>query len=139
MKLSRLRFCQEASDKLSQLKGRTGLTPNILARIGFAMSLKEPTNPNPDDYLSDGEKEIDRQVLLGQWDSLFVALLKERCNKDGLGSSDEELAAQFRAHMNRGVLLLHKRIRSLKDLGVLMPREINNQVGIAQKEPEQGA
>ena len=134
MKLSRLRFCQEASDKLSQLKGRTGLTPNILARIGFAMSLDDPTIPNPDDYPSDSEREIDRQVLLGQWDTLFVALLKERCNKDGYGSGDEQLVAQFRAHMNRGVLLLHKRIRALKDLGVLMPREIYKQAEIAQKE-----
>jgi DNA sulfur modification protein DndE len=134
MKLMRLRFSQEASDKLSQLKGRTGLTPNILARIGFSMSLNDPTIPNPDDFPPDGDKEIDRQVLLGQWDALFVALLKERCNKDGFASDDEQLIAQFRAHMNRGVLLLHKRIRTLKDLSVLMPREICGQAEISQQE-----
>lgn len=125
MKFSRLRFCQEASDKLSQLKGRTGLTPNILARIGFAMSLNDPSFPNPDDFPPDSNREIDRQVLLGQWDSLVIALLKERCSRDGVPINDEELLAQLRAHMNRGVLLLHKRVRNLKDLGLLLPRSLS--------------
>lgn len=35
MQLSEMHFSEEASKKLSQMKGRTGLTPNILARIGF--------------------------------------------------------------------------------------------------------
>ena len=139
MKLSRLRFCQEASDKLSQLKGRTGLTPNILARIGFVMSLNDPTIPNPDDYPADSDREIDRQVLLGQWDLLFVVMLQERCNHDGFSVNDDLLVAQFRAHMNRGVLLLHKRIRNLKGLGVLMPREICEQtLALGQQENEDG-
>ena len=139
MKLSRLRFYQESSDKLSQLKGRTGLTPNILARIGFTLSLNDPTIPNPDDYPSDGDKEIDRQVLLGQWDALFVALLKERCIKDGINLDDEQLISQFRAHMNRGVLLLHKRIRTLKDLALLMPRNINDLAEVVQEDNQDGA
>ncbi len=39
MKLTRLRVGEEASQRLSLLKGRTGLTPNILCRIGFCLSL----------------------------------------------------------------------------------------------------
>ncbi len=124
MKLNRLRVCQEVSSKLSHLKGRTGLTPNIICRIGFCLSLSDPAVPNPDDYPPDSDREIDRHTLTGQWDSLFVALIKERCEQDGLGLSDEELAAQFRAHINRGVLLLYKRIRTLSDLALLMPRDI---------------
>lgn len=123
MKYTRLKFSKEASDKLGQLKGRTGLTPNILARIGFVMSLNEPTIPNPEDYPSDSEREIDRQVLTGQWDLLFITLLKERCCRDRIDiSNEEQLLVQFRSHMNRGVLLLHKRVRSLRDLGVLTLR-----------------
>ena len=45
MKLTRLRVGEEASQRLSLLKGRTGLTPNILCRIGFCLSLNDPTVP----------------------------------------------------------------------------------------------
>ncbi len=124
MKLNRLRVCEEVSGRLSLLKRRTGLTPNILCRIGFCLSLNDPTIPKPDDYLPPSEREIDRHTLTGPWDLLFVALIKERCYHDGLPLTDEELAAQFRAHINRGVLLLHKQIRSLNDLALLMPRPI---------------
>lgn len=121
MNYYRLRFGEEASKKLSHLKGKTSLTPNILARIGFCMSLNDPTTPNPADYLPESDREIDRHVLTGNWDSLFVAMLKERCQQDGL--AEEEWFPQFKAHMNRGVLLLDKRIRSLNDLIHLLPQE----------------
>jgi DNA sulfur modification protein DndE len=122
MKLNRLRLCAEVSNRLSILKGRTGVTPNVLCRIGFCLSLNDPSIPDPNDYPSDTDKEIDRHTLTGPWDQLFVALIKERCCHDGLLLSDDELAAQFRAHVNRGVLLLYKRVRSINDLALLMPR-----------------
>lgn len=120
MRLNRLRVSAEASGRLSILKGRTGLTPNILCRIGFCLSLNDPTIPNPEEYLPDSEREIDRHTLTGPWDNLFVALLRERCKQDGLG--EEELARQFKAHIDRGVLLLYKRVRSLNDVALLLPR-----------------
>ena len=120
----RLRFGEEASKRLSSLKGRTGLTPNILARIGFCMSLNDPTTPDPNDYLPDSNREIDRHTLTGAWDGLFVALIRERCNQDGL--SDDEVMAQFKAHMNRGVLLLDKRVKSLNGLAMVLPLEYRN-------------
>lgn len=123
MKLNRLRVCQEVSLRLSHLKARTGLNPNVLCRVGFCMSLNDPTVPNADHYPPDSDREIDRHTLTGPWDSLFVAFIKERCAQDGISMEDEELATQFRAHVNRGVLLLYKRIRNLNDLALLMPRE----------------
>lgn len=124
MKLNRLRVTEEVSGRLSILKARTGLTPNILCRIGFCLSLNDPSNPNPEDYPPDSDREIDRHVLTGQWDNLFVALIKERCKQDGLPVDDGTLAKYFSAHVNRGVLLLYKRVRSLNDLVYLMPREL---------------
>jgi DNA sulfur modification protein DndE len=123
MKLNRLRISEEVAHRLSILKARTGLTPNILCRIGFCLSLNDPTSPDPKDYPADTEKEINRHTLTGQWDPLFVALIKERCYRDGESLDDEMLADHFRAHINRGVLLLYKRVRSLNDLAQLMPRE----------------
>ena len=122
MKLSRLRVCEEVSLRLSQLKRRTGITPNILCRIGFCFSLGDATIPDHKDYPPDSEREIDRHTLTGPWDRLFVALIKERCQQDNLPLDDETLAKQFRAHVNRGVLLLHKRVRSISDLALPLPQ-----------------
>jgi DNA sulfur modification protein DndE len=127
MKLTRLRVGEEASQRLSLLKGRTGLTPNILCRIGFCLSLNDPSVPVPADYLPESDREIDRHTLTGAWDSLFVALLRERCHGDGLG--EEYLEAQFKAHINRGVLLLYKRVRDLNDLALLLPRAVYERAG----------
>jgi DNA sulfur modification protein DndE len=123
VKLNCLRVCEEVSHRLSILEQRTGVTPNILCRIGFYVSLNDPSIPNPDDYPPDSEREINRHTLTGPWDLFFVALIKERCKQDGIPLDDETLAAQFRAHINRGVLLLYKRVRSINDLALLMPRE----------------
>lgn len=132
MKLARLRISEEVSGRLSILKGRTGLTPNILCRIGFCLSLNDPTIPDPEDYPDDTEKEINRHTLTGEWDPLFVALIKERCYQDGLSLDNDVLAEQFRAHINRGVLLLYKRVRSLTDLAQLLPTYRMNQHSISQ-------
>lgn len=134
MKLTRLRVGEEASQRLSLLKGRTGLTPNILCRIGFCLSITDPSVPNLADYAPESDREIDRHTLTGPWDSLFVAMLRERCHQDGLG--EERLADQFKAHVNRGVLLLYKRVRTLNDIALLLPREMY--VRAAATEPGAG-
>jgi len=125
MKLNRLRVSQEVSMRLSHLKARTGLNPNVLCRVGFCLSLNDPTWPDPKDYPTDSDREIDRHTLTGQWDSFYVALIKERCKQDGLSVLEDDLADQFRAHINRGVLLLYKRVKNIHDLGRLMPRATN--------------
>lgn len=121
MQFSEMHFSEEASRKLSQLKGRTGLTPNILARIGFSLSLENPIQPDPADYEGAGHISIKRHVLTGLYDPLFVALLKERCIRDN--QCEEQWVNQFRAHMNRGVLLLDKRLKSLGGLLLALPSE----------------
>ena len=116
----RLRFCQEADNWLRVIKSRTGVTPNILCRMGFALSLDEPGLPNPDAYPEDSGREINRYTLLGEYDATYVALLRQRMSDDAAAGGNEngapDLDAQFRAHMNRGVMLLAARIRSLPDL-----------------------
>jgi DNA sulfur modification protein DndE len=119
MKWNRIKFSQEASEALGRLKGKTGLTPNILARIGFMLSINDPIEPDPDHYDTSSNREIDRKVLTGEWDDLFTALTKERFESDG--SMTEDHFQYFRAHMNRGALLLHKRVKSLADIARLLP------------------
>lgn len=118
MQLTRIRVCKEVDQRLRYLKSKTGLNPNILCRFGFCLSLREPGIPQLDDYPDSSDREFNRYTLTGQWDSLFIALLKERCYKDRI--SDEKLEDQFRAHINRGVILLGQRVKSLQDIDRLV-------------------
>lgn len=83
MKLTTLRLSKDASNRLRFLAGKTGLTPNLLCRIGFCLSLGEPSVPDPEVYPEE-EREFNRYTLLGEYDLLFIALLKERCRDDGV-------------------------------------------------------
>jgi DNA sulfur modification protein DndE len=78
------------------------------------MSLAEPPIPNPDAYLEE-EREFNRYTLLGEFDPLFVALLKQRCFRDGI-EDPAVLPLYFRAHINRGVTILQQRARNLSDI-----------------------
>jgi len=112
MKLNRVKFSMDATYKLRQLKFRTGMTPNILSRLGFMLSLKEKTIPSDSDFLDDG-MEINRHTLTGDHDLLYVALLRQRCFRDGI-KSEKNIAKQFRAHMNRGAFLLAAKLTDIQ-------------------------
>jgi DNA sulfur modification protein DndE len=102
------------------IKAKTGLTPNILSRIAFCISLGEPEIPNPTTYDEDGQ-EFNRYTLTGEWDIFYMSLLRERLITDNL-DPNLDLLPQFRAHLNRGAILLHRRVRSLSDLYDLLPK-----------------
>lgn len=121
MKLNRIYVSEDSRNKLIILKGRTGLLPNVLCRLGLALSLMEPGTPKPEDYSTDGS-EFNRYTLMGEWDSLIVALLKERSVEDSIPLDNDNLVKQFRAHLNRGVGLLYGRVKGLSDLVGLLPK-----------------
>ncbi|HVX01387.1 MAG TPA: DndE family protein, partial [Candidatus Babeliaceae bacterium] len=60
------------------MKGRLGLNWNLMCRIGFCLSLGDPTDINPEEYKADGSIEIERKILTGEEDQLYVALLIQR-------------------------------------------------------------
>jgi len=122
VQLNKVRVSHDVTIRLRQLKGRTGLTPNILSRLGFCLSLNDPSLPEPDKYEEDGQ-EFNRYTLTGEWDPFFVALLKERARADGL-DPETDLREQFRAHLNRGVLQMFNRVKDLSDLTLLLPAEL---------------
>lgn len=125
MKLSQIRFSNRASIELKALKARLGITPNVLCRIGFCLSVEDPARLDPEAFESDSERIIDRHVLLGPYDALLVAMMRQRLGPDDerLDPSDDELVGKhFRAHVHRGVHLLFKRVKSPADLAQLLPR-----------------
>ena len=113
--LQRIPFTVDADNQLRMLKARTGITPNILCRIGFCLSLKEPGIP----ATIGGEnakfgREINRYTLLGKYDKLFVALLTTRLLQDNLSLAKTD--RMFLAHINRGVEILIARVKCVVDL-----------------------
>ena len=122
LSLRRVRFCKEADNLLRALKSRTGVMPNILCRIGLVLSLDEPGIPNPDSYPEDSDREINRYTLLGEHDAIYAALLRQRVTDDAMAGA-HELNAHFRAHVNRGVILLAGRVKSLPDLLAELARQ----------------
>lgn len=103
---------------LKTLKARTGLTHQYLCRLAFVLSLTEGQPPSPDQYDREGT-EFNRYTLTGEWDALFVAYLREWIDSVGAGAFDE--ADWFCAHINRGLSLLTRRVRTFADVAVLVP------------------
>lgn len=114
MRLNRIHISKDSRNKLASLKSRTGLLPNVLSRIGLMLSLAESNKPDIDADASDGS-EFHRDTLMGEWDPLIVALLEEWCVSNELNTDNDTLIKYFRAHLNRGVRLLHGRIKRLED------------------------
>ena len=119
MSLKQIRLSAQAKDQLIRLKTRTGIGQwNILCRWALCLSLRQPAPPTPVEIPADSNVEMSWQVFGGECQELYLALLKERCEQDGLGTSEEVLGRQLRLHLHRGISYLATRqlIRSLGDL-----------------------
>ena len=120
-KFNRIRISKDATIRLRTLKGRTGLTPNILARIALCYSLNNQKISNLVKVDEEGQ-EFNRYTLTGEYDNYFIALIKERCIKEGL-NPDKEFMKQFKLHLNNGIMSIYSRINDLSDLPNLLKED----------------
>ena len=114
-----VRLSQQARDQLVKLKRVTGLKQwNVLCRWAFCTSLNEPSLPKKAKIVLDSNVEMTWKVFGGEYELLYEAFLKQRCEQDGLGTDDETLAEQFRLHMHRGIgyLAADKNLTSIAKL-----------------------
>ena len=119
---NRIKISKEATDKMKQLKTRLK-TEHLypIARMGLAFSLEDDQPPQKDFYREDG-MEFNRLTLFGEYDSVYMCMLKER----GLYKKDipqkesdinsKEITSYMVAHINRGVIKLHTRLKNQEDL-----------------------
>lgn len=115
----KIQLDEASTQLLKTLKLRTGLTHQYLCRIAFCLSLAEAGNVDPASYDEKG-LEFNRYTLTGEWDSLFVAYLREWV---AVNDSDSEFddGDWARAHINRGLSILPRRVRTLADIPRLVP------------------
>ena len=119
MMIKQVKVSTQAKEQLIRLKARTGIPHwNVLCRWAFCLSLRQPSPPAPIDVAADSNVEMTWPVFGGDAHELYLALLKERCARDGLGTSEEVLARQFRLHLHRGIgyLAAPHAIRSIAQL-----------------------
>lgn len=125
MAVEHICLSQQAKDQLIKLKRLTGIDHwNVLCRWAFCISLSEQSVPPAIKIPSDSNVEMSWKVFGGRYADLYMAILKERCVQDGLGTDPDTIAQQFRLHLHRGIAYLsgNKSLRSVEDLVSLVIR-----------------
>jgi DNA sulfur modification protein DndE len=126
--IEHIRLSQQAKEQLIRLKRWTGIQNwNVLCRWAFCVSLAEPTIPPLTKLQTDSSVEMTWKVFGGAYHDIYLTLLKERCQRDGLGTGSDILATQFRLHLHRGIgyLSADKKLRDLTGLMKRLPIEPN--------------
>ncbi len=124
MIIKQIRLSNSAKDKLSRLKGKTGIQNwNVLCRWAFCYSLKEGTIPTDIEINSDSNVEMSWLTFAGEYYELYEALIKEWCIQNNLGTDSDVLSKYFKLHLERGIGYLSgtnfiKDINDLLDLAI---------------------
>ncbi len=119
-RLEKVRLSIRSQNHLGQLKHKTGLSINVLARFGICLSLKDSSLPNPDMYDEKG-MELLPHVLFGKNELIYAAMFQKRLYDDGL-DYQKYAGRMIRAHINRGAGILFPRIDRLEGFGVLLEK-----------------
>lgn len=117
--IDHIRLSQQAKDQLIKLKRNTGIEHwNVLCRWALCVSLAEKTIPPSARIPADSNVEMSWRVFAGRYADLYLALVKERCLRDGFDTDAETLAMQFRLHLHRGIsyLAANRNLRRIDDL-----------------------
>lgn len=128
MILKQIKLSNTQKDKLSKLKGKTGIQNwNVLCRWALCLSLAEPSIPPEIEIPSDSNVEMTWHVFGGEYQELYEALIKQRCIDDRLGTEPEVLSKYFKLHLNRGIAYLSS-TNLIKSCADLIQLSINNEM-----------
>ena len=119
MIIKQIKLSNAAKDKLSRLKGKTGIQNwNVLCRWAFCFSLKEGTIPTDIEINSDSNVEMSWLTFAGEYHELYEALIKEWCIQNDLGTDNDTISKYFKLHLERGIGYLSGTnfVKDIKDL-----------------------
>ena len=104
MSLDTIRLSEQAKDQLTRVKRSTRVKNwNVLCRWALCMSLAEETVPTASKIPADSSVEMTWKVFGGADADVYLALIKQRCHEDGLGTESTTIEEQFRLHLHRGI------------------------------------
>lgn len=94
MKLpNRIRLSTHATERLKLMKGWTGLTPNILARIAIMIVIRDNVSIDNAGLQDTNGQELSKGVLFGEHSDIYEILLTQYFeNSSGNDLSAEEVA-----------------------------------------------
>lgn len=102
-----IRLSSQGKDRLSRLKGKTGIQNwNILCRWALCYSLHENTMPTDLTINHDSNVEMSWLTFAGEYHELYEALLKVWCENMALPTDESTVAKYFTLHLERGIAYL---------------------------------
>ncbi len=119
MIMRQIRLSNRAKERLSRLKGKTGIKNwNVLCRWAYCYSLKENTIPTPENIDGDSNVEMSWYTFAGEYSDLYEALIIAWCKKMDIPTDNETMAKYIKMHIERGISYLSGTnfIRELDDL-----------------------
>lgn len=119
MVVKQVRLTKASKDKMSRLKGKTGVKSwNVLARWALCCSIREGSIPAAVEVDYEDGVEMSWHTFSGEYGDVYELLVREWCDRNGLGSGKETVAKYFALHLERGVGYLSgtNLVRSIDDL-----------------------
>lgn len=119
MLVKQIKLSNQAKEKLSRLKGKTGIKNwNVLCRWALCYSLKEDSIPTDISIVQDSNVEMSWYTFGGEDSDLYEALVIAWCKSKGLPLDHDTAAKYFKLHLERGISYLcgTNFIRSINDL-----------------------
>lgn len=107
MIVKQIRLSSQSKERLSRLKGRTGIKNwNVLCRWALCYSLSENTIPTDLPMNADSNVEMSWFTFAGEYSELYEAVVRAWCVKVGLPPDDATAAKYFKLHVERGIAYL---------------------------------
>jgi len=119
MIIKQIKLSNNAKEKLSRLKGKTGIQNwNVLCRWALCYSLGEGTMPTDIPVPSDSNVEMSWYTFGGEYSDLYEALIIQWCDENELPTDNETVSKYFKLHLERGIAYLSGTnfIKNLDDL-----------------------
>lgn len=107
---NRMQLSRTVEEQLKKLKGYTGVTPNVSARIAFFRSIESDFRYEPaTDYATNGSLTLDKITWLGRTQEITELLLQHTYPE----LSGKQLQQAWAAHVEHGISAL----RNIRTLG----------------------
>lgn len=119
MIVKQIRLSNSAKDRLSRLKGKTGIKNwNVLCRWAVCYSLHEGSIPTDIPINADSNVEMSWYTFAGEYSELYEALIMAWCLEKAIEPNEENLSKFFKLHLERGISYLTGTnfIKNLDDL-----------------------
>ena len=119
MLVKQIRLSTSSKEKLSRLKGKTGIKNwNVLCRWAFCFSLHEGTVPTDVPIVADSNVEMSWYTFTGEYSEIYESLMTAWCLEKEIEPTEENLSKYFKLHLERGIAYLSGTnfIKSIDDL-----------------------